>query len=142
MTCPFCDKKVIENQKIFETLTEFVIYNIRPANKGQCLVIPKRHVTNIRELSENELSSLFNTVKFVSEKLNSALKAKGFNYGFNEEKIAGQSIEHFHFHILPRYTNDKIPEFHLFHRDPKTKKNLEEKELKKFVEEFKSFFAE
>ncbi len=139
-TCEFCNLGIIEKQKIYETKNEFVIYNIRPTTKGQCLVIPKKHVTNIRELSKDELSSLINTIQFVSEKLNSNLTSIGFNYGFNEGEFAGQSIKHFHFHILPRYQDDKALKFHLFHRDPKNKKNLDELELKKVVDEFKKIF--
>ena len=140
MNCPFCDKENIEKQKIYETETEYVLYNIRPANKGQCLIIPKKHVSNIRELSDEETASLFKTAKFVSSKLNEYIKPDGFNYGINEGECAGQTIEHLHLHIIPRICDDKLQEFHLFHREPSTKRNLSEEELKPFVEEFKKLF--
>ncbi|MFC2135649.1 HIT family protein [Bacteroidota bacterium] len=140
MGCPFCDKEIIEKQKIYETDSEYVIYNIRPANKGQCIVVPKRHVNNIRELSDSEAGSLLKTVKFVSTILNEELKPEAFNYGFNEGEYSGQTVEHLHFHIMPRFKGDKLPEFHLFHRDPKTKRNLSDEELQPFVLEFRNVF--
>ena len=140
MQCPFCNKERIDKQKIHETKTEYVIYSCRPANKGQCLVIPKRHVKNIRELSPEESASLLKTVRLVSIKLHEYLKPAGFNYGFNEEECSGQSIEHLHFHIMPRYKDDTLPRYHLFHRHPDTKRNLSDEELKPFIQEFRGLF--
>ncbi|NQU77563.1 HIT family protein [Candidatus Falkowbacteria bacterium] len=137
MNCPFCDKEIIATQKIYETQTEYVIYNIRPANKGHCLVVPKRHVQNITQLTDEEAASLIKTVKYIYKKLKEHLNPVGFNNGFNDGEYAGQTVEHFHFHIIPRFKNDNLPEFHLFHRDPKTKRNFSDEEIKPFVEEFR-----
>jgi diadenosine tetraphosphate (Ap4A) HIT family hydrolase len=142
MKCPFCDKKNINKQAIFKNKSVFVLYNICPANKGQCLVVPKRHVENIGQLSEKELVDLAKTVKLVSVKLKKYLKPDGLNYGFNEGEHSGQRVSHFHFHIMPRFKGDKnkLPEYHLFHRNPKKKKRLGENELGAYVEEFKKLF--
>ena len=142
MYCPFCDQKVIEVQTIYESENVRVIYNIRPANKGQCVVVPKRHVTNIRELTRNELIDLISAVQLVSQKYNEYLNPIGLNSGFNEGSYAGQMVEHFHFHIMPRTEGDKdrLPEYHLFHRDPKTKKDLSIDELGPFIDEMKNLF--
>jgi len=142
MDCPFCDKDNIDKHKIFETKTEYVLYNIRKSNKGRCLVIPKRHVSSIRDLTDKEAESLFKTVKYVSKRLNKYLKPQGFNYGFNEGKIAGQEVDHFHFHILPRFQNDNRyhPRFHIFHSHLKQKKNWSEKKHQSLVREFRQLF--
>ena len=139
MNCPFCDLTIIKNQTIFEDKNIFVLHNLYPANKGQCLVIPRRHVTSIRELNINELTELIKAVQHISKKLKVYLKPEGFNYGFNEGNYAGQRIEHFHFHIIPRFTGDydKVPKFHVFHRPEEKKRQLNNKELKQFVDEFK-----
>lgn len=139
-SCPFCDPKIIERQKLIETKNEYVLYNIRKTNKGRCLVVPKRHVENIRELSDTELKGLIKTVGLISKKLKSYLNPDGINYGFNEGKIAGQVVPHFHFHILPRFKRDNIMRHHLFHGDPKFKKDLSEKELSNLVSEFRKAF--
>lgn len=125
MDCLFCNKKNIVKQKIFETNTEYVLYNIRKSNKGRCLVIPKRHLSSIRELNNKELENLLKTVKYVSEKLSKYLNPNGINYGFNEGSAAGQEIYHLHFHILPRFKKDNNlhPNYHIFHSSLKQKKN-------------------
>lgn len=138
--CPFCNQKIIEKQKIFETDSEYVLYNIRKTNKGRCLVVPKRHVGNIRELSDTEIGSLIRTVSLVSGKLKTHLNPAGINYGFNEGEIAGQVVPHFHFHILPRFKDDKVLQYHLFHGDPKFKGDWNEVELSGLVSEFKKVF--
>ncbi len=142
MTCPFCDQKVIGAQSFYESEHIRVFYNIRPANKGQCVVVPKRHVTNIRELTKDELVDLISAVQLVSQKYCEYFEPVGVNYGFNEGGYAGQMVEHFHFHIMPRAEGDMdyLPEYHLFHRDPKTKKDLSIDELGPFVDEMKNLF--
>ena len=140
MDCPFCNKNILDKHKIYETDTEYVLCNIRPANKGQCIVIPKNHVSNIRELSKEEAGNLLKTVKFISSRLKEHLNPDGFNYGFNEGEHSGQTIEHLHFHIMPRFVNDNLPEFHLFHRNPLAKKNLSEEKLKPLIEELRKLF--
>jgi len=143
MDCPFCNKNNIEKHKINETKSEYVLYNIRKSNKGRCLVVPKRHVSNIRELTDKEAESLIVTAKYVSRVLNNYLKPEGFNYGFNEGTIAGQEVEHLHFHILPRFKGDKKlhPRFHVFHSSL-PKKNWSEKEYKALVKEFSRIFKD
>lgn len=144
MSCPFCDPEVIKNHSIFESEHIYVLQNIHPANKGQCIVVPKRHITNIRQFTRDELLDLISTVQFISKKYKRGLKPKGFNYGFNEGSHAGQTIEHFHFHILPRFEGDKkhLPEYHLFHRNPVKKKNLPPKRMKSAVKEIRALFRE
>lgn len=138
--CPFCNPEIIERQKIWETKNEYVLYNIRKTNKGRCLVIPKRHVENIRDLKNSERDSLFKTVQKISEIIGKYLKSDGINYGFNEGKCAGQMVSHLHVHILPRFNKDSLPEFHLFHEDPEINIDLNSEELDKLVTEFKKVF--
>lgn len=140
MNCPFCDQLNIRKQLLAETATEYVLYNIRKTNKGRCLVIPKRHVRTIRDLTDKELQGLMRTVQWVSEKLNSYLHPAGINYGFNEGGKAGQEIDHFHFHILPRYENDIVPEFHIFHHNRKLRQNYPDEEFRALVKEFQKIF--
>jgi diadenosine tetraphosphate (Ap4A) HIT family hydrolase len=140
MDCAFCDATVIERQKIAETKSEIVLYNIRAANKGHCIVVSRRHTTSLRELTESETASLFATVRKTAEKLKAQLKPDGFNYGFNEGKIAGQSVDHLHVHILPRFEGDNLPKHHLFHRPQEQKRTLSPEELKDAVDEFRNLF--
>ncbi len=141
MDCPFCDEKVIKKQLIYETDLEFVLHNIKPAAHGHCLVIPKMHVTHLGELDGCQIESLFTTVSYAADVLKVKLFPFGFNYGFNEGEYAGQMIKHFHVHIIPRHYKDNIPEYHLFHRDPRTYENLKDSDLAPSVQQFRRFFG-
>lgn len=141
MECPFCDEEVIKRQLVYENESLYLLHNLRPATRGQCLIVPKRHVTNIRELNRRELVGLMDTIQYVSARLIERLNPIGMNYGANEGEWAGQSVSHFHFHIMPRFGDDKVPEYHLFHRDPRTKRDLTERELEPLVLELRRFFA-
>ena len=103
-------------------------------------MVPKRHVANVRELSESELASLMQTVKMVSEKLMTYLQPAGFNYGFNEGAIACQTVPHLHFHIMPRYTDDGIVETHIFRNSSDEKRFISDREIETLVGEFRSIF--
>lgn len=140
MSCPFCNPETIAKQKIFETESEYVFYNLSPKTKGQCLVVPKRHVEGVRELNPDELASLLQTVKLVSEKLNDYLHPAGFNYGFNEGSVAGQTVFHLHFHIMPRYADDGVKSYHIFHRESVDKIFLTDEDMKPLVDEFTKIF--
>jgi len=140
MGCPFCDPETIAKQKIFETENEYVFYNLGPRTKGQCLVVPKRHVESVRELDEAELASLLQTVKTVSTKLNDYLQPVAFNYGFNEGAMAGQTVPHLHFHIMPRYADDGIQEVHIFRNSSDEKRFMDWEDAELLVGEFKKIF--
>ncbi|MDP1884588.1 MAG: HIT family protein [Candidatus Moranbacteria bacterium] len=140
MGCPFCDPETIAKQKIFETENEYVFYNLGPRTKGQCLVVPKRHVESVRELDEAELASLLQTVKTVSTKLNDYLQPVAFNYGFNEGAMAGQTVPHLHFHIMPRYADDGIQEVHIFRNSSDEKRFMDWADAELLVGEFKKIF--
>jgi len=136
--CPFCNKEILSKQKVYETENEYVLYNYRKTKCiGRGVVIPKKHVTMLHDLSNDEAKSLFGTVWYVAGKIRDHYKPLGINYGFNEGEIAGQTIFHLHFHILPRYENDEMPEFHLFHGDPKKKSVFKEDELNKLTLELR-----
>ncbi|MFA7209717.1 MAG: HIT family protein [Parcubacteria group bacterium] len=140
MSCPFCDPETIAKQKIFETEKEYVFYNLSPKTRGQCLVVPKTHVEGVRELDGDGLASLMRTVKAVSEKLDGYLRPAGFNYGFNEGSIAGQTVFHLHFHIMPRYADDGIQETHIFRKNSDENLFLTDEEMRPLAEEFRKIF--
>lgn len=140
--CPFCNKEIISKQKVYETKNEYVLYNRRKTKCiGRCLVIPKKHVATLHDLSIDEAKSLFGTVWYVARKIRDHYKPLGVNYGFNEGDIAGQTVFHLHFHILPRYKEDGIPEFHLFHGDPAKKGIFKTDEFNKLALELRDVLS-
>lgn len=98
---PFFDK-----EKISENKHAFAIYDGFPVSKGHSLIIPKRVVSSIFDLDDEEYSFLFKLTKDVKQILKNKFKPDAFNFGINDGEKAGQTIEHAHLHIIPRYKGD------------------------------------
>lgn len=99
---------------IFENEKNLAFLDIYPIFKGHTIVIPKRHYQNLEEIPEIELSEIYKVVKELATLIHKKLKIDGYNILQNNFEAAGQVIEHFHVHIIPRSRNDgrfklKIP---------------------------------
>ncbi len=108
--CIFCKiaRGEISHNKIYEDKHTLAFLDMRPASKkgGHTLVIPKKHYELITEIPDNELEAIIKTIKKIS---NALLKfGQGLNILQNNKKIAGQYVEHLHFHLIPRFENDGI----------------------------------
>lgn len=102
--CPFCklDKKRVINEREFS----YALLDIYPVSKGHTLIIPKRHVLSIEDLNNKEIIDLFENLIKIKEALKNYFKCDGFNIGINLGEVSGQTIEHIHIHLIPRYKND------------------------------------
>ena len=100
--CPFCNLNNIEHS------TEFfnIIYDKYPVSKGHILVISKRHIASYFDLSNDEKYELIEIIDTLQRYLSDTYSPDGFNIGFNDGKCAGQTVQHFHLHIIPRYEGD------------------------------------
>ena len=78
-----------------------------PITPGHSLVTPLRHVQKFEELTPEEKAAIFELAAEVKEALRKAFGAEGFNHAWNEGAVAGQSIPHFHLHIIPRKAGDE-----------------------------------
>jgi len=108
MECIFCnikDRKA-EAEIIFEDEHVLSFLDIQPVNYGHTLVIPKKHYDNFLTIPKDELDRLIHATQFISGVIKRSLNADGFNVISNNGKPAGQSVFHFHFHIIPRFNND------------------------------------
>jgi diadenosine tetraphosphate (Ap4A) HIT family hydrolase len=102
-TCIFCtltEEPVAENELAFAIRDKF------PAATGHCLVIPRRHVVTMDELTGEEALALFALVRQVKSLLRERFCPDGFNIGINEGEAAGQTVMHLHIHIIPRTRGD------------------------------------
>ena len=101
--CPFCfiDREVIASSDLC-----FSIYDNYPVNKGHVLVIPYRHVPDYFDLSEDEIDSIWKQVNEVKNILDRKFEPDGYNIGLNVRRAAGQTIDHVHIHVIPRYKGD------------------------------------
>src|SRR6056297_1787312 len=91
---------------IAESATSFSIYDKYPVNPGHALIIPKRKISNYFDLSFKEQNACNLMIDFVKNILIDKYKPDGFNSGINIRKSAGQTIDHVHIHLIPRYDND------------------------------------
>ena len=103
--CLFCNIK--ESGSACENNLAYASYDSSPVSKHHCLVIPKRHVKDYFDLTNEELLACNNLIKIVkNEIINKDHSVSGFNLGTNVGKVSGQSIFHCHFHLIPRREGD------------------------------------
>ncbi len=108
--CIFCKiiSKEIPAKIFYEDEGYLAFLNIAPNTRGHSLVIPKKHSPSFAALSSAEAASLNAVVHQVATKLMGVLGVKDFNLGLNNGALSGQSIEHVHWHIIPRYLDDGL----------------------------------
>jgi histidine triad (HIT) family protein len=108
MDCAFCDiiNKKAAAEVIYENDKVISFLDIRPLNYGHTLVVPKKHFENFLALPEEELNPLVSAVQLIAEAAKKSIKADGFNIVVNNGAAAGQTVFHFHFHVIPRFKND------------------------------------
>jgi bis(5'-adenosyl)-triphosphatase len=122
MTCPFCEPDM--KDAVFAESGNFqAIYNIAPIFPGHSLIIPRRHVQSLMELTDDELSEMILFTREVTHMLLREFKAEAFNWSVQDKEAAGQTLTHLHLHIVPRYPGD-IPEPGDWY--PKVQKNFGE----------------
>lgn len=108
--CIFC--KIVDGEipsyKVYEDDVCIAILDISQATIGHTLVIPKKHFDNILDLDDETAMHLFKVTKNLSKHISKLDGVKGLNVLNNCGEKAGQSVNHFHIHVLPRYDNDEI----------------------------------
>lgn len=106
--CIFCKlaKGEIQTNTLYEDEQFRVILDLSPATKGHALILPKEHYQNIYEMPDKLLSDAIILAKKMAIKMTDAFHADGFNIVQNNNEVAGQTVFHFHIHLIPRYEND------------------------------------
>ena len=103
--CLFCNSKISGIAR--ENDLAYASYDTYPVSEFHCLIIPKRHVIDYFELTDEELVACNDLIKVIKEEvLIKDKNVKAFNIGANAGKIAGQSIMHCHIHLIPRREGD------------------------------------
>ena len=108
--CIFCKlaNGVIPTKSIYEDDDFKCILDASPATKGHALLIPKEHSDNLWDLPDETAGKLLKTAKTVSKRMKDVLGAEGFNLVQNNGVTAGQTVFHFHMHLIPRYADDTV----------------------------------
>lgn len=106
--CIFCKiaNGEIPSKTLFEDEEFRVILDLGPAAKGHALILPKNHFANLYELPDDTASKVMLLAKKMAVKMTDKLKCDGFNLVQNNGKTAGQTVFHFHMHLIPRYKDD------------------------------------
>lgn len=123
--CIFCQivEKKIPSKVLYEDEKNLAFLDIYPIFKGHTIIIPKKHYHNLEEIPEIELAETYKVVKELATLIHKKLKIDGYNILQNNYEAAGQVVQHFHVHIIPRSKNDgrfklEIP------REPSTDEEL------------------
>ena len=106
--CIFCKivQKDIPGKIIYEDDVCLAFLDLSQTTDGHTLVIPKKHYKNILEVNDETLTHLIVVTKKLANKIVKNLNANGVNILTNANEIAGQTVMHFHIHIIPRYNQD------------------------------------
>jgi histidine triad (HIT) family protein len=108
--CIFC--KIVNGQipcfKLFEDAETLAFMDINPVHDGHCLVIPRGHYPNVFEIAPEAIAAAARTAVRVAKAVNATVKPDGLNLMQANGPGAGQSVEHFHFHIFPRRLGDGV----------------------------------
>jgi len=100
------ENKDKENFIVYRSKHVYIVLNIFPYNNGHVLVAPYRHVKYLKELNQEEMLDLMQTVNLVTDALLRAYRPDGFNIGINIGRAAGAGEEHLHVHVVPRWNGD------------------------------------
>ncbi len=108
--CIFCKiaNGEIPSNSIYEDDNFNVILDLNPANKGHALIIPKVHYQDVYSMDDAFASKVYPLAAKVARVLKGAMHADGINILQNNEEPAGQTVFHFHVHVIPRYMDDDI----------------------------------
>jgi ATP adenylyltransferase len=109
--CLFCAKPQLDDDKnaliLHRSSHSFVMMNRYPYNNGHLLVAPFRHLSQIEDLSPDEVGDLFRLVQLSVRVIKEKLQPHGLNLGMNIGAVAGAGVkDHVHLHVVPRWTGD------------------------------------
>jgi histidine triad (HIT) family protein len=108
--CIFC--KIVQGQipchKLYEDEQVLAFLDIGPLSRGHCLVIPRTHAVTLDQLSDELAMACAKVLPRLSRALVKATGAPGWNVLQNNGQLAGQAVDHVHFHLIPRQENDGL----------------------------------
>ena len=106
--CIFCKiaNGEIPSKTLYEDNNFRVILDLGPATKGHALILPKEHYANLYELPEETAGEVMKLAKRMADRMKERLGCEGLNLVQNNGDLAGQTVFHFHMHMIPRYQAD------------------------------------
>ena len=138
--CIYCTLPELKSRTLKRNDLAWAFLTNIPITPGHTLVVPVRHVKKMEELTPEEHAAIFALAAEVKHALRTTFGAEGFNHAWNEEPVAGQTIPHFHLHIIRRKTGDEgITEYEprKFIYRPGSREATPEAELQAITEQIK-----
>lgn len=125
--CIFCKiaSGEIPSNTIYEDDEFRVILDLAPASKGHALILPKEHYADIYEIDAELAGRAMKLAKKLAMHMTNVLNCDGFNLLQNNHEVAGQTVFHFHMHLIPRYRNAKNQDMLMW-----TKETFSEEEMR------------
>lgn len=108
--CIFCkiSNGEIPSSTVYENSDFKVILDVAPAARGHCLILPKEHFKNIFDMDADTAAKMFSLATEVARALRQELKCDGLNIVQNNGAAAGQTVDHAHLHLIPRFEGDDV----------------------------------
>ena len=108
--CIFCklSNGDIPTNALYEDDVVKVIFDLNPASKGHVLILPKNHFDDIYSMDDTTAAHVFQVAVKVAKAMKETLGCEGLNIVQNNGEIAGQTVFHFHMHLIPRYQGDTV----------------------------------
>ena len=132
--CIFC--KIVDGKipaaGVYEDSYVIGFLDIMPANKGHCLVVPKKHEAALVEMGDKDLTATILAAKKIAKALSLSFGNASFNIVMNNGKESGQVVNHAHLHIIPRFQKDRL-------RIKWSHLKYEENEIKEYAEKIRKF---
>lgn len=112
--CVFCEiiKGNIPSSKVYEDNDVLAILDLSQITKGHTIVFPKKHYENLLDIDDEAYQKVMVAAKKVAKNIKEIYKPEGFNLVNNCGVVSGQSVPHFHVHVLPRYTEEELKMVH------------------------------
>ena len=109
MGCIFCEIAAgrVPAEVVFEDEATLAFMDIAPIHRGHTLVIPKKHATDVFEISPDDAAAVMQTAQKVAHAVKAGLHCDGVNLFQSNGSAAGQTVFHFHVHVLPRWKGDR-----------------------------------
>lgn len=106
--CIFCKiaNGEIPSKTLYEDQDFRVILDLGPATEGHALILTKEHASNLYELSDEQAGKIMIVARNMAARMKDKLKCDGMNLVQNNGETAGQTVKHFHLHMIPRYAED------------------------------------
>lgn len=103
--CPFC--RLPRERILHEADTALALHDGYPVSPGHTLVIPRRHVASFFEITDAERADLMSLLAAARDDIDRQFHPAGYNIGINDGAAAGQTVQHLHIHLIPRYEGDR-----------------------------------